>query len=66
METMTIHANRITLTDDELNTLRKAKLILDDFNAECSEGTCADDAAEMLDQFLNEDLRGGNTYTEVM
>lgn len=66
METITIYTQQIILTDDELNTLRKAKLILDDFNAECSEGTCADDAAEMLDQFLNEDLRGGNTYTEVM
>lgn len=66
METMTIYTQRIILTDDELNTLRKAKQILDDFNAECSEGTCADDAAEMLNQFLNEDLRGSNTYTEVM
>lgn len=66
METMAIHTQRITLTDDELNTLRKAKRILDDFNSVCNEGTCADDAAEMLDQFLNDDLRGGNTYTEVM
>lgn len=66
METMTIQTNRITLTDDELNTLRKAKRILDDFSAECSESTCADDAAELLDQFLSDDLRGGNTYTEVM
>ena len=65
METVTIHANRITLTDDELNTLPKAKLILDDFNAECSEGFHYA-AAEMLDQFLNEDLRGGNTYIEMM
>lgn len=66
METVHINTRRITFTEDEINTLRKAKRILDDFNTECSEGTCADDAAEMLDQFLNDDLRGGTTYTEVM
>ena len=65
MENVTIRANRITLTDDELDTLRKAKLILDDFNAECSEGFLYA-AADMLDQFLNEDLRGGNTYIEII
>ena len=65
MENVTIRANQITLTDDELDTLRKAKLILDDFNAECGEGFLYD-VVDRLDQFLNEDLRGGNTYIEMI
>lgn len=65
MEVITINTRRIKFTNEEYEILRKAKKILDDFNAECSEGTCADDAASMLDQFLSEDIPGGY-YTEVM
>lgn len=66
MEVIRISARRIVFTEDELNILQKAKQILDDFNTECGEHTCADDAAEMLGQFLNDDLRDGYTYTEAM
>lgn len=66
MEVIRISTRRIVFTEDELNILQEAKRILDDFNTECGEGTCADDAAEMLGQFLNDDLRDGYTYTEVM
>lgn len=65
MEVITINTRRIKFTNEEYEILRKAKKILDDFNAECSEGTCADDAASMLDRFLSEDIPGGY-YTEVM
>lgn len=66
MEVIRISARRIVFTEDELNILQKAKQILDDFNSECGENTCADDAAEMLGQFLNDDLRDGYTYIEAM
>lgn len=49
MEVITINTRRIKFTNEEYEILRKAKKILDDFNTECSEGTCADVAASMLD-----------------